>query len=315
MNNWNKTKRTTRIGAMKELNVQELFTERQWAKKGFLKKSENCGKMLWSNRNCANQFLYLLPEEVYKASQAELNGYFKPERDRRNQSQKKRDEKRKQSLKLQIEALNKEHNNREQFLKQRIEMLNKTNDYLISLIKNVQSIDVAETIVIDTETTGLNPEKDELLQVSIISSDGRTLFNSYIRPKVHTHWEEAERINGITPQMLENAPIIDDVMPQIITIIKYAKVIIGYNVCFDLEFIRAAGCSISNDTSLVDVMTIFAEIYGEWSDYFEDYKWQKLSVCADYYGYDWGLDTAHDSLSDCRATLYCYKELNKNLYQ
>lgn len=154
MNKWNETKRTTRIGAMKELNVQELFTERQWAKKGFLKKSENCGKMLWSNRNCAKQFLYLLPEEVYKANQAELNEYFKPERDRRNQLQKKR-----------ILQEHKEYEEREQLLKQRIEMLNKTNDYLISLMSNSQTIDVAETIVIDTETTGLNPEKDELLQV------------------------------------------------------------------------------------------------------------------------------------------------------
>lgn len=309
MNKWNKTKRTTRIGAMKELNVQELFTERQWAKKGFLKKSENCGKMLWSNRNCAKQFLYLLPEEVYKANQAELNEYFKPERDRRNQLQKKRIlqerkeyEEREQLLKQRIEALKKES-------KQRIEMLNKTNDYLISLMKNVQSIDVAETIVIDTETTGLNPEKDELLQVSIISSDGRILFNSYIKPKEHMNWKSAEEINGITPQMVKNAPTIDDVMPQIMTIIKYAKVIIGYNVNFDLGFIQTAGCSIPNDTNIVDVMTIFARIYGEYSDYFRDYKWQKLTVCADYYGYDWGFDTAHNSLSDCKATLFCYKKI------
>lgn len=109
--------------------------------------------------------------------------------------------------------------------------------------------------------------------------------------------------------MVKNAPIIDDVMPQIMTIIKYAKVIIGYNIYFDLDFIQTAGCSIPNDTNIVDVMTIFARIYGEYSDYFGDYKWQKLTTCADYYGYDWGLDTAHNSLSDCKATLFCYKKI------
>lgn len=42
-------------------------------------------------------------------------------------------------------------------------------------------------IVIDTETTGLDPEKDELLQVSIIDDEGNVLFNSLFRPeRTHT---------------------------------------------------------------------------------------------------------------------------------
>lgn len=32
---------------------------------------------------------------------------------------------------------------------------------------------------------------------------------------------------------------------------------------------------------------------------------------AEYYGYDWENDTAHDSLADCRATLYCYQKMLK----
>ena len=34
-------------------------------------------------------------------------------------------------------------------------------------------------IVIDTETTGLDFEHDEILQVSIVDLDGNLLFNSY----------------------------------------------------------------------------------------------------------------------------------------
>ena len=40
--------------------------------------------------------------------------------------------------------------------------------------------------------------------------------------------------------------------------------------------------------------------------YFGDYKWQKLSTAASYYGYKF---KAHDSLEDVRATLYVYKKL------
>lgn len=54
-----------------------------------------------------------------------------------------------------------------------------------------------------------------------------------------------------------------------------------------------------------------ADIYGEWSDKYGCNKWQKLTKCAEYYGYDWENDTAHDSLADCRATLYCYQKMLK----
>lgn len=46
-----------------------------------------------------------------------------------------------------------------------------------------------------------------------------------------------------------------------------------------------------------------------------DTNGKKLSVCADFYGYDWGQDKAHDSLSDCRATLYCYHKIKENYYE
>ena len=55
-----------------------------------------------------------------------------------------------------------------------------------------------------------------------------------------------------------------------------------------------------------DVMLEFAPIYGEWSSYHESYKWQKLTTCAKYYGYEF---KAHDSLEDVKATLFCYKKM------
>ena len=54
-------------------------------------------------------------------------------------------------------------------------------------------------------------------------------------------------------------------------------------------------------------------MYSEWNDKYGDYKWQKLTTCAEYYGYDWNSTTAHNSLADCLATLYCHKcMINKN---
>lgn len=64
-------------------------TERQWAKQGYLKNNENCGKELYSN-NCSHRmYLYLFENEVHKASDEELKSYFAPERERINTKRRK----------------------------------------------------------------------------------------------------------------------------------------------------------------------------------------------------------------------------------
>ena len=74
---------------------------------------------------------------------------------------------------------------------------------------------------------------------------------------------------------------------------------------------REVAVYITRDGEIVDVMMDFAPIYGEWSEYHDDYKWQSLSTCAAYFGYDWGEDKVHDSLADCKATLFCYNRIRE----
>lgn len=59
---------------------------------------------------------------------------------------------------------------------------------------------------------------------------------------------------------------------------------------------------------MYDVMLKFAPIYGEWNEMRQDYKWQKLAKCAEYYGFH-GDGQFHDSLEDVRATLYCFNSM------
>lgn len=60
----------------------------------------------------------------------------------------------------------------------------------------------------------------------------------------------------------------------------------------------------------IDPMIMFAEIYGEWNERRGSYKWQSLTKCATYYGYEF---KAHDSLEDVKATLYCYKKMEEDI--
>ena len=165
----------------------------------------------------------------------------------------------------------------------------------------------ADLIVLDIETTGLSMIDDEILQVSMIDRSGNTLYNSYLKPLHLTAWEDAERINHISPAMVVDAPNIYLEMPKINGILKNAKTIVGYNhEGFDIPFLQLFGAVIPETAKIFDVMLEFAPIYGEWSEKHEGYKWKNLATCAAHYGYDWGSDMAHDSLADCRATLHCY---------
>lgn len=171
----------------------------------------------------------------------------------------------------------------------------------------------AQKLVLDTETTGLDNTQDDILQISIIDVDGNVVYNKYFKPKERTEWKDAEAVNGITPEMVKDAPFIESEIETLNSIFANADAIIGYNTSFDIQFLWASGIKTPSDIECVDVMQDFAPIYGEWDEKRQDYKYKSLGVCAQYYGFDWNSieEKAHNSLGDCYATLHCYKEMAK----
>lgn len=174
--------------------------------------------------------------------------------------------------------------------------------------KSVPCENPRRLIVLDLETTGLSNYRDDVLQLSVIDGDGNVLINSYVKPYYNTLWEQAQRINNISPDMVADETELHELISKLKGIFESCDTIIGYNTYFDLAFLKFMDFS---DKTIIDVMDDFAPIYGEWSDYHDDYKWQKLTTCAEYYGFDWNSiqENAHNSLGDCYATLYCYKKM------
>jgi DNA polymerase-3 subunit epsilon len=172
----------------------------------------------------------------------------------------------------------------------------------------IKYLNPSKEIVLDTETTGLVRGFDEIIKISIIDGDGNTLINELVHPYKQKEWKEASDINHIYPDDLIHAPYPHELIADVKGIIESADTIIAYNADFDLGFLKYWGIQTENKI-VIDVMTEFAIEFGEWSSYFDDYKWQKLTTCADYYGYDF---KPHDSMEDVKATLFCYKKMHEN---
>ena len=161
----------------------------------------------------------------------------------------------------------------------------------------------------DVETTGLSREEDEILQLSIVDGTGKTVFNEYIKPTRHESWDGAEAIHGISPSDVADKLTIEEYRDNLNAIFKDVQLLVGYNnIYFDNAFLKEAGIQIPEDAKMYDVMLKFAPIYGEWNEMRQDYKWQKLAKCAEYYGFH-GDGQFHDSLEDVRATLYCFNSM------
>lgn len=147
-------------------------------------------------------------------------------------------------------------------------------------------------IVLDTETTGLHPQSDEILQLSIIDGDGNTLWNKLYQPSFKSSWPEAQRIHHIKPSDVQDKGFIEDDLGQIQSILDRAEQICAFNAEYDMAFLGEIGLRV--DTSkIVDTMRVYARKY-------HGRDFIKLTQAAKECGYRYN---AHDALEDCKATL------------
>lgn len=150
------------------------------------------------------------------------------------------------------------------------------------------------TFYLDTETTGLSPRADRIVEVAVIDEAGHSCIDTLINPGRPIG--DASRIHGITDAMVRHAPSLLEVVPMIEALIAGHRLVI-YNAGFDVPFFPGR---LASAASIDCAMLRFAPIYGERSSGYQDYKWQKLTTAAAYVGYRWE-GNAHRALADAKA--------------
>jgi DNA polymerase-3 subunit epsilon len=163
-------------------------------------------------------------------------------------------------------------------------------------------------IVLDTETTGLDPLRgDRLVEIGCIEllnsiPSGQT-FHRYLNPQRAVP-EEAFKVHGLSAEFLADKPLFADVIDDLLAFIGDAPLII-HNASFDIGFINAeldrCGRGAIARERLIDTLMLARRKYPGGSNRLDD-------LCARF-GIDNSRRTKHGALLDAELLAEVYLEL------
>lgn len=157
-------------------------------------------------------------------------------------------------------------------------------------------------VVIDIETTGLDPRFDDIIElagIKYINGAETERFQTLVDAEVD---EFISDLTGITNEMLKGAPKIDDALPRFLTFVG-DHIVVGHNVNFDINFIYDWAEHLNLppfSNNFVDTMRISRKLYAE-------LKSHTLSALSDYLEVE--NTEEHRALADCIATQLCFAKM------
>ena len=164
---------------------------------------------------------------------------------------------------------------------------------------------VRDYVVFDLETTGISYVKDRIIEISAVkAADGRVTdtFSTLVNPQRPIPYG-ATQVNGITDEMVKDAPVIQEVLADFLDFVK-DDVLVGHNIhSFDLKFIERDaqelfGREITND--YIDTLYMARSCLPQLSHH-------KLTDLAAYFHIS--TDGAHRALNDCMMNQQCYEQM------
>ncbi len=159
-------------------------------------------------------------------------------------------------------------------------------------------------IVLDTETTGLDPKQGHrIIEVAAIELDGRKVsdrtFHRYLNPEREID-EGAAAVHGLTLERLQNEAKFAEVVSALLEFIAGAELII-HNAPFDIGFLNAeltlAGLPLLNNP-VIDTLKVAKELHPG--------KKNNLNALCDRYQIDNSHRTLHGALLDTELLAEVY---------
>ncbi len=161
-------------------------------------------------------------------------------------------------------------------------------------------------IVLDTETTGLDYTKEKMVEFAAVRLENGKIkdqFQTLINPQQHIR-KSSIAIHGITPEMVEDAPTEEEVMPKILEFMGDYPMV-AHNAIFDYSFIneaskRVTGKEIQNER--IDTQQMFKEVYPDLDAHGLNALTEKFKV---------ELKDHHRAMGDTMGLALAYPKLKK----
>jgi len=171
-----------------------------------------------------------------------------------------------------------------------------------NIIVKAREIWGAQPVFLDTETTGLH-NSAEIIEISIIDSDGSVLFESLVKPRRSIPLD-AVLIHGITNADVQDAPAWLQIWPQVESILQNRLVGV-YNAEFDLRMMQQSHRSSglpwrSSPIKFFCIMRLYAD-YGGYM------KWQSLEDAGRQLGIP--LPNSHRARADSLLAREVFKKI------
>lgn len=151
-------------------------------------------------------------------------------------------------------------------------------------------------VVFDFETTGLDSDSDQIIEIGAIKLNGNVegeQFSVLIDPGMELS-EEVCNITGITNDMLKGQPKISDVLDDFLEFIK-GSVLVAHNAEFDMAFLRNA-CrrqGVQLQWPSFCTLKMARQLLPELGS-------KNLDSLAEHYGLTF--EARHRSIGDCKVT-------------
>lgn len=162
-------------------------------------------------------------------------------------------------------------------------------------------------VVFDSETTGLDPDQDEVIQLGAVRVvNGKIIrtetFDTFVNPG-RSIPASSTKVHGICDEMVLNAPTFPDACAQFHAFARDA-VIIAHNAPFDLAFLhRYADVSgVIFDHPVLDTVHLSAIVFGGSAEH-------TLDAICDRLGVEIAADVRHTALGDAMATAQVFVTL------
>ena len=186
---------------------------------------------------------------------------------------------------------------------------------------NMNNIKEERLIILDTETTGINPrEGHRIVEIGCVEMINRQLtgrtYHAYIKPLDHAGKtfvmdQEVINIHGLTNEFLDDKPIFSQVVNEFIDFISGAELVI-HNAKFDTgfmdhEFSMVRGKGVMPKTydicTVTDTLKVSKDEFG---------SPKTLDYLARYYQVDKLVDrTYHGALIDAQLLGFVYIEMTR----